>query len=284
MEYRYNLEVGSKKHRCPSCNKTSFKRYIDNDDDTYISDKVGRCDRESKCGYMYSPKQFFNDNNINVEYKPIERTLEPLKETSYIDNDILKASLNNDNKFMVYLRSIFNNDIAIELADKYKIGSSKYWNGASVFWQLDKLNRVRSGKVMLYDEVTGKRVKEPFNHINWVHSILHGEEYNLKQCLFGEHLIKDSSKPIAIVESEKTAIISSVYFDEFTWVATGGLSNLNYNTINTLINKDVRLYPDSGCYDKWKSKADDIKLDCTISKSIEHLNDGSDIADYLVEN
>ena len=33
----------------------------------------------------------------------------------------------------------------------------------------------------------------------------------LKQCFFGEHLLREKTMPVAIVESEKTAIISSVY-------------------------------------------------------------------------
>lgn len=42
---------------------------------------------------------------------------------------------------------------------------------------------------MLYNPTTGKRIKEPYNHVTWVHSVLHKEDYNLKQCFFGEHLL-----------------------------------------------------------------------------------------------
>jgi len=56
---------------------------------------------------------------------------------------------------------------------------------------------------MLYSPTTGKRVKEPFNHITWVHKALKQPDFNLKQCLFGEHLLQDKTKPVAIVESEK---------------------------------------------------------------------------------
>ena len=42
---------------------------------------------------------------------------------------------------------------------------------------------------MLYDPTTGKRVKEPFNHISWVHKVIKQPEFELKQCLFGEHLL-----------------------------------------------------------------------------------------------
>lgn len=51
-------------------------------------------------------------------------------------------------------------------------------------------------------------------------------DFHLKQCLFGEHRIQASTGPICIVESEKTAIIASIYFPNATFVATGGLQNM----------------------------------------------------------
>lgn len=74
---------------------------------------------------------------------------------------------------------------------RYKVGTSKYWDGATVFWQTDNQNKVRTGKIMLYNPETGKRIKEPYNHVTWVHSVLHKGDYNLKQCFFGEHLLPE---------------------------------------------------------------------------------------------
>ncbi len=52
----------------------------------------------------------------------------------------------------------------------YKIGSSNKWYKSTVFYQFDKYNRCRTGKIMQYDANTGKRVKSPYNRIAWVHS------------------------------------------------------------------------------------------------------------------
>lgn len=83
---------------------------------------------------------------------------------------------------------------------------------------------------MLYYPETGKRVKEPYNHISWVHSLIPHKDFNLCQCFFGEHLInKDKTKPIALVESEKTALIASYYLPQFLWIASGG-KNGCFNT------------------------------------------------------
>ncbi len=42
---------------------------------------------------------------------------------------------------------------------------------------------------------------------NWIHTIHYKKGFNLTQCLFGEHLLaEDLTSPVAIVESEKTAV------------------------------------------------------------------------------
>ena len=65
--YRYQLERyrgRSTRHTCPQCHrKGSFTRYIDtHNNNEYISDNVSKCNRLDKCGYHYTPKQYFTDN------------------------------------------------------------------------------------------------------------------------------------------------------------------------------------------------------------------------------
>jgi hypothetical protein len=56
------------RHTCPACNsKGVFVRYKDERGE-YLSDEVGRCNRESKCGYHYKPKQFFADNPTGSKF------------------------------------------------------------------------------------------------------------------------------------------------------------------------------------------------------------------------
>ena len=105
----------------------------------------------------------------------------------------------------------------------YRVGTSKHWPGSCVFWQTDINGSVRTGKVMLYDADNGKRVKLPFNHVTWVHSLLKLPDFNLRQCFFGEHLLPmNRGKPVAIVESEKTALVAAYYLPEYVWLASGG--------------------------------------------------------------
>ena len=65
-QYRYQLERyrgRSTRHVCPQCGrKNVFTRYIDTYNNIYINDNVGKCNRIDKCGYHYTPHQYFTDN------------------------------------------------------------------------------------------------------------------------------------------------------------------------------------------------------------------------------
>jgi hypothetical protein len=144
---------------------------------------------------------------------------------------------------------------------------------------------------MLYSPTTGKRIKEPFNHINWVHKALKQPEFELRQCLFGQHLLIDKTKPVAIVESEKTAVIASVYLPQFIWVAVGSLTNLNAEKCSILKGRTVTLFPDLNGFEKWSSKAKELShlAIFTVSDLLERKateaekKQGFDLAEYLIK-
>ena len=65
--YRYQLERyrgRGTRYTCPQCGwKYTFTRYIDTENNNqYLSERVGKCNRLDKCGYHYTPKQYFTDN------------------------------------------------------------------------------------------------------------------------------------------------------------------------------------------------------------------------------
>lgn len=299
--YKYSLEKGSKKFECPLCKeKGKFKRYVDLHSGEYLGDKVGKCDRENSCGYHYTPRQYFQ-GKIELSSKIINcksfrnQKIDNFNAYTFIETDIFKRSLNRyyANNFTIYLKRLFGDALAQELIDRYKIGTSKHWNGSTVFWQIDQQGKVRTGKIMLYNPKTGRRVKEPYNHVNWVHKVINKPEFALDQCLFGEHLLaNDAKKPVAIVESEKTAIIASAYLPQFLWLGVGGLNELNLEKCRGLKNREVFLFPDAKGYEKWKQKVNTLN---SISKfkisdlletkaSDEEKNKGIDIADWLIRH
>lgn len=213
-----------------------------------------------------------------------------------MDLDIVNQSLRGYpvNKFFQFLSAQFGETETLKLMKRYKVGTSKHWDGATVFWQTDNQNKVRTGKIMLYKSETGKRIKEPYNHVTWVHSVLHKGNYNLKQCFFGEHLLpEDKSRPVALVESEKTALIASYYLPQFLWITSGGKNGcFNTNSLFALAGRSVVLFPDLGATDYWQSKIglmksygievqmfDYLEANATENERIE----GYDIADYLLK-
>jgi hypothetical protein len=144
---------------------------------------------------------------------------------------------------------------------------------------------------MLYSPTTGKRVKNLELPVYWVHKALKQPEFELRQCLFGEHLLIDKTNPVAIVESEKTAVIASVYLPQFIWVAVGSLTNLNAEKCSILKGRTVTLFPDLNGFEKWSSKAKELShlAIFTVSDLLERKateaekKQGFDLAEYLIK-
>jgi hypothetical protein len=265
----------------------------------FLKDKKNTSKTPLKITYSETDYKYFQNGNTETFYSgkrnKCQPTIQPKqKEISFIDAEIFKASRNNYqyNNFVQYLLSIFGSAIVSELISRYHLGTSKYWNGATVFWQIDTHGKIRTGKIMLYNPHTGKRIKEPFNHINWVHTALKQPDFNLQQCLFGEHLLRlEKNKPVAIVESEKTAVISSVYFPNFIWLAVGSITNLNAEKCKVLAGRSVVLFPDLKAFDKWSAKAKELSniTNFVVSELLEtsasdaDRENGFDLADYLLK-
>ena len=279
-KYRYHLDKTSKKFHCPKCGKKRFVRYVENETKNYADSVYGRCDRETSCRYLTYPNY---ESIISYDYV----SPPPVKPT-YIDNEILEKTLTkyDINPLVIYLLNNTYKEIEVkQTIDKYKVGTSKEFNGSTVFWQMDHSGNIRTGKIMNYISHTGKRVKDKFS-INWVHSILEIPNYNLKQCLFGLHLLDAKSKQIAIVESEKTALIMSIEFPQETWMATGSLQGFKNEYLVPLKVFDIIAFPDKGGYEKWNETATELNkigFSIVVSNSLEkeQYNDGWDLVDVL---
>ncbi len=381
----------STRFTCPGCKTPhSFTRYLDGETHQPIHPTVGRCNREIKCGYHYTPRQYFTDIKRQETYAPTtnqfvpsrsdllspatqhattgsmispsklpqhdkplpldsnhfssqpksdppvpqhqkslhlqsnlhtshskSQTTVPLplyqypvpdslfltpqssqqKTPDYIPRKYLKRSLSYNSNFVRFLRKHFSDLQIAEAANNYLLGATI--KKEVIFWQVDINGKVRTGKIMKYNPTTGRRIKNGYGGINWVHHKLKKSnpsfsDFNLSQCYFGEHLLRlYPDKPVAIVEAEKTAVIASIIYHDYNWLAAGNLNGLNVEKSRVLRGKTIILYPDAGCYNRWLRKAEQINrelpLHLTVSAFLEHFvtpqqtHNGYDLADYIIK-
>ena len=124
-----------------------------------------------------------------------------------------------------------------------------------------------------------------WTHIPLMRKGLIPPDWQLYQCLFGEHLItRRPDAHICIVESEKTALAMAACQPEHLWLATAGSSGLSPEKLACLRGRRVTLFPDSGCYDKWNEQMSHVKdIDYNISNSLEQYPPNTDLCDLLLE-
>ena len=303
-EYRYQLEKyrgrGSR-YVCPKCRrKYTFTRYIDTYNNIYINDDVGKCNRIDKCGYHYTPHQYFEDNpwlrDMSCSHVQRHRVCErvnkepPTPHFDTIPEWIVEGSLARSNTHVEWLRGVFNPIDVERVVSEYQIGGTR--EGDAVFWQRDAEGRVRTGKIMAYDPTTGKRLKGG-GSVDWVHSTMlrQGlvERFNLRQCLYGEHLLsRYPDHVVGVVESYKTAHIASILMSDIVWTATDSLSGLSAERLSGLHGRRVLIFPDEGRgYEEWSAKiskiAQEVGFDYRLSSFVEggEYGEGADIADVV---
>lgn len=298
MEHKFRLEKytgRSSRHICPKCGKRSFTLYIDAAGET-ISENVGRCDHESSCGYHLTPKQFFETHpaekdrfsfDAQTKAKPQEK-----KKVDYIPMSMIHQSVSINNTLMDFLKKYWPEKELREVTKRYRLGSTK--NREIIFPQIGKEGFCHTGKIMNYGS-DGHRVKREIDAVDWLHSRLmrqqgkKASDFHLTQVLFGEHLLKiNPNAVVAIVESEKSAVICALKYPSMIWLSCGGKNGLNPDRCKSLRNRNVLLYPDADAVDLWTAKSEELK---SICKSVrisdwwksEPENSKRDIADLILE-
>lgn len=294
------------KFLCPQCGKKTLTKYIDCETGEYLNDNVGRCDREDNCGYHYKPKQYFEETGTATQKVFLGASLpSPSSPKVYIPLEILQKSRSGyyKNSFVKHLSNLFDELTVSRLISIYHLGTSDgRWPGACVFWFIDIAGRIHAGQVKLFNAAghtdSYENEGEKKKCTTWIHAILkrklsplpswlsqYNEQEKKVSCLFGEHLIKTSSKPCAVVEAPATAIVASAYLPQYTWLAAGSLSYLNAQRCEVLKGKKVVLFPDLNGYESWKVIADDLGFECSNlleeNASDEDKAKGLDLRDYL---
>lgn len=296
------------RHECPGCHdKQSFVRYVYTDSGEYVGEQCGKCNHENRCGYHLPPKEYFTQYDIHQPQHIsafIPSWLRPEK-TKYnsvpeqkplcvLDPSEKARFYAKPSNFVYFLRHYFPYDDVQKVIELYHLGGDEYLNVAYPY--IDIHGQLRTIKLMSYDAHTGHRT----NVIYWLHSYLKkhsllSADWQLSQCLFGEHLLSlQPKKPIHIVESEKTAVICSLQYPGFTWLATGSLGGFSEQKLSVLARRHVRCFPDLGAYDKWLAKASQFNLTEHLNLHIDSYLDstadstqramGLDLADFILRD
>ena len=291
---------------CPACKQKTFVPYTDERTGEFIDANLyGMCDRKNNCEYHVKvPFGYFKNGEGARRASPTVNNIIPFtRPPAYVNRlpyEYVTKSLARDNSkcnFINYLIKIFDIDVAKHLVDKYLLGVDK-WNDV-IFWQIDENGEVRSGKTIPYWP-EGKRKKKPETdfEVGFIHKkakdksgALLYPNYKSEQCLYGEHLLNEAppDAPVIIVESEKTAIIASVYapfyFRGAVCLATGGENGLSKEKLKVLAGREVLVWPDAGFLESWKEKVKSFKFEnITESDFIDDLEGepkNSDFVDFL---
>lgn len=287
-KFKFKLDKSSKKYICPSCGKKTLVAYIDLDGNIMDVTKFGRCDREHNCSFFNPPKNSDYEEDIYSYLKRLERAnKEEKKLYRFGATDVASMMSGTEHSTLFkYLSGRVDGSKLVDVFRRYMVGvapnlSNMDW---SIFWQMDGKGWIRTGKMIRYG-ADGRRSKS--DAPIWYHRINGNkkDDHEVRQCLFGLHLV-GSEKPIAVVESEKTAIICACFIDRYTWLATGGKGN--FRLLSDLKGrKDITLFPDLGAYEDWRSYAEGIGVGCSdylegIATDQEREL-GYDLADFLLK-
>ena len=179
----------------------------------------------------------------------------------------------------------------------YLIGFDSFVSGkmgdSITFWQIDKG----------YNLINAKRINYKFDGHRDKRTppcVLYNQN---GQCLFGLHLYNEQcNKIIGLVESEKSALICSIYYPELCWMATGSMDNFNAVMLKPIKDRNIIAFPDvdinmdkktrtSISFSRWKKMADNlnrsgwkIQVDDKLEKSVNTAQRLAkiDIADLIL--
>ena len=272
--YKWQLRKGSRKEYCPNCGQKRFVPYVlSSDGVTLAGAEFGRCDREQNCGYQRYP-----DGERYTVSEP--QKIQPRPRLEYASNDL---HVSTDSNLFEWAAGLLGLSDAVLAWSDYNVGCI---GGRVIWWQIDREGVVRAGKVMSYRS-DGHRDKSDQWGVTWAHKhpqlkqSFRGEE--LQQCLFGEHLLtSNQNKPVALVESEKTAVVMSRLIPEYVWLATGGSQGIKSNErLAPLAGRTVLLIPDNGQYYAWKRAAEQYGWGIWDGLENDAPFEGADILDIV---
>jgi hypothetical protein len=193
-----------------------------------------------------------------IRPKPTEKPkIETVKETvDYLPAYIPNKSMQKHEKsnLFQFCKQTFGEKLTFQMYANYQIGTDRAGN--TIYWYLDH-NGFRAGKSFEYDPSAHK--------INGTIKFFTDKDFALfektlankkfKPCLFGEHLLLESTEFVFLFESEKTAAFCYMAFldglflemfkaEQIAFLATGGANSASVEKLECLTNRTVYLVND----------------------------------------
>lgn len=174
---------------------------------------------------------------MGVEYTaPVlsEKTIVSVPDLKYVDPYSVRFTNDGCNLYKFLIKH-FPKSRVDNVFKRYCISSIRTYDGdmGTVFWYINEHRKVCHDKVILYSQ-QGKRNKS------------YGGSRRFKvsdgyrgRCYFGSHLLRTWNGKVALVESEKTALIMALVDDKRLWLATGGANMLSSVDPSWVIYRDV---------------------------------------------
>ena len=172
--------------------------------------------------------------------KPHHKTMKKIPLNTMLGTLLNQRPLLGLNQLTDLLLRIYPQSSVMAALERYYVGFNAFKTRATgdalIFWQVDENKQIVNAKKIHY-RADGHRDKKmpPL--------VLYPDN---PQCLFGQHLLKDADpdQPVAIVESEKSALIMSIAKPHYLWMACGSLNNFNQHFLEPLRGRMIVGYPD----------------------------------------
>ncbi len=227
------------------------------------------------------------------------KTVKPIKQemmdvTLPAGRDILGLCPLTDQLF-----NLFPRDLVLKAIDEYHVGFEYFDTGrldrSVLYWQVNEDGDILNAKRICY-KAGGHRDKQVPPMLIWARK---------PQCLYGLHRYTRENRhmPVAIVESEKSALIMSIAKPQYLWMATGSLNNFNEHFLLPVKEAAITAFPDtdypsqkgvfkSSSFTLWERAAQQMNRDGWNIKMSNALEDTAtipqrmdkiDIADVIID-
>lgn len=217
------------------------------------------------------------NTTIKTEVKPVKVKPKKAKVITYYSDEEVEKTLTCDDTLATFFNERFAEKKVKGIWREMRVGSEA---GKTLFWQTDMNGKIRFKKVITYKNDGHRTDSVSFEKKG---------DYS-EQCLFGEHLLTAYPEmPVAVVESEKSALLGTIMYPNFVWVATGGKGELKASKCEVLKNRRVYLFPDVDGVKEWTDKIPELSF-CESVEVVDWLawfphlqGTKSDIADAWLE-